>query len=66
MITKYRYISGSQTIETLDVNTIPQGVSYETIDFEIETEVVEQPKEVSLNERIAQLESELAEIKASL
>jgi hypothetical protein len=35
---KYRYTIENTTIETLDINSIPNGVNYETIEFE---EIVE-------------------------
>lgn len=36
MITKYRYTIENQTIETLNLLDIPQGLEFETIEFEIE------------------------------
>jgi hypothetical protein len=30
----YRYTEGNTTIETFDINTIPEGVSYETVERE--------------------------------
>lgn len=46
---KYRYIQENQSIETLDLNDIPNGLSYETIEFEIDTTVyVDIPQEVQL------------------
>lgn len=36
MATKYRYKLGESDIETMVLSEVPQGVNYETIDFEIE------------------------------
>ena len=49
-MTKYSYTIGDTTIETLDINSIPEGVSYETIDFNIEEipQTIEVPQEVQL------------------
>jgi hypothetical protein len=35
---KYRYTLGNTSIETLNLNDIPEGIIYETIDFAIEVE----------------------------
>lgn len=35
---KYRYTQGNTSTEVLDVLLIPQGLEYETIEFEIEAE----------------------------
>jgi len=35
---KYRYQLENSSIETLDINSIPQGLEYETIEYEIEEE----------------------------
>ncbi len=50
MITIYRYSIGNQTIETIDLTTIPENISYETFEYEEqETEKpVEVPQEVAL------------------
>lgn len=46
---KYRYQLENSSIETLDLNDIPNGLSYETIEFEIDTTVyVEIPQEIQL------------------
>jgi hypothetical protein len=50
MITIYRYSIGNQTIETIDLATIPENISYETFEYEeqqIETPI-EVPQEVAL------------------
>jgi hypothetical protein len=41
---KYRYIQGNSTIETLDINSIPVGLEFETIEFEIEENTVQVPQ----------------------
>jgi hypothetical protein len=43
MITIYRYSIGNQTIETLDLATIPKNISYES--FEYEEQQIEAPKD---------------------
>lgn len=42
---KYRYTLGNQTIECLNVNEVPNGLSYETITFDevVEVEPTAQP-----------------------
>lgn len=47
---KYRYTIEDTSIETLNINDIPEGVTYETIEFEIEnnTPIIEVPLEVPL------------------
>ncbi len=50
MITIYRYSIGNQIIETLDLSTIPDGLTYESFEYEeqqIETPI-EVPQEVAL------------------
>ncbi len=44
---KYRYTIENQSIETLDVNSIPQGLDFETIEFEIEVEKPEVPQVIT-------------------
>ena len=44
---KYRYIIGNQTIETLDINYIPQGLEYETIEYEIEEDIIQVPQVIT-------------------
>jgi hypothetical protein len=39
---KYRYTIGQMSVETLTLNDIPDGIDYETITFEIESEVLEE------------------------
>ena len=63
---KYSYKIGDTTIETLDIKDIPSGLSYETIEFEIETEVIEIIQTIDLHQRIEQLETEIADIKSKL
>ena len=41
---KYRYKLGKSSIETLNLSDIPQGVEYETIEFEIQEDVVQIPE----------------------
>lgn len=52
---KYRYTLGNQTIETLNLNDIPNGLSYETIDFEIEVEQEVIAPSLTVNEVIIDL-----------
>jgi hypothetical protein len=52
---KYKYTLGNQTIETLNLNDIPQGLSYETIEFEIEVEQEVIAPSLTLNDVIIDL-----------
>jgi hypothetical protein len=52
---KYRYTLGNQTIETLNLNDIPQGILYETIEFEIEVEQEVTAPSLTVNEVIIDL-----------
>ena len=52
---KYRYTIGNQTIETLNLSDIPDGLSYETIEFEIEVEQEATAPSLTLNEVIIDL-----------
>ena len=52
---KYRYTIENQTIETLNLNDIPNGLSYETIEFEIEVEQEVIAPSLTLNEVIIDL-----------
>jgi hypothetical protein len=52
---KYKYTLGNQTIETLNLNDIPQGLSFETIEFEIEIEQEVIAPSLTLNEVIIDL-----------
>ena len=45
---KYSYKIGDTTTETLDINSIPNGLEYETIEFEINQPIIEIPQEVQL------------------
>ena len=37
---KYKYTLENQTIETIDLNSIPSGLSYETIEFELPSNAI--------------------------
>ena len=50
---KYRYTEGNASIETLDVTTIPEGLPYETIEFDPQTEELEEQKAWAIQEAIA-------------
>jgi hypothetical protein len=52
---KYKYTIGNTTIETLNLNDIPEGLSFETIDFEIEVEQEVMPPSLTVNEVIIDL-----------
>jgi hypothetical protein len=52
---KYRYTIENQSIETLNLSDIPQGLLYETIDFEIEVEQEVTAPSLTLNEVIIDL-----------
>jgi hypothetical protein len=52
---KYRYTIENQSIETLNLNDIPNGLSFETIEFEIEVEQEVTPPSLTLNEVIIDL-----------
>lgn len=48
-MTIYTYTEGNTIIETTDINTIPEGVSYETIEREeVIEELIQVPQEVQL------------------
>ena len=57
---KYRYTIGNQTIETLNLSDVPEGLSFETIDFEIEQEVT--PPTLTVNEVIIDLVTRQVEV----
>ena len=59
---KYRYTIENQTIETLNLNDIPEGLSFETIDFEIEVEQEVTPPNLTLNEVIIDLVTRQVEV----
>lgn len=45
----FRYIIGNQTIETINLTDIPDGVSYETFEVKINNEeIIQVPNEVAL------------------
>jgi hypothetical protein len=52
---KYKYTLGNQTIETLNLNDIPDGLSFETIEFEIEVEQEATAPSLTVNEVIIDL-----------
>lgn len=47
---KYRYTQGNTSTEVLDITLIPEGLEYETIEFEIKEiiQTIEVPQEVPL------------------
>jgi hypothetical protein len=52
---KYRYTIGQMSVETLTLTDIPEGVDYETINFEIEVEQEVTPTNLTVNEVIIDL-----------
>jgi hypothetical protein len=52
---KYRYTIENQSIETLNLNEVPEGLSYETIEFEIEVEQEATAPSLTVNEVIIDL-----------
>ena len=59
---KYRYTIGNQTIETLNLSDVPEGLSFETIDFEIEVEQEVTPPSLTVNEVIIDLVTRQVEV----
>ena len=59
---KYKYTIENQTIETLILNDIPQGILYETIEFEIEVEQEVTPPSLTVNEVIIDLVTRQVEV----
>jgi hypothetical protein len=59
---KYKFTIGNQTIETLNLTDIPQGLSFETIDFEIEVEQEVTPPTLTVNEVIIDLVTRQVEV----
>ena len=59
---KYRYTIGNQTIETLNLTDIPQGLSFETIDFEIEVQQEVIAPTLTVNEVIIDLVTRQVEV----
>ena len=59
---KYKYTLGNQTIETLNLSDIPQGLSFETIEFEIEVEQEVIAPSLTLNEVIIDLVTKQVEV----
>jgi len=54
-MTKYRYTIGQMSVETLNLNDIPEGVDYETITFEQEVEQEVEPTTPIVNEIVIDL-----------
>jgi hypothetical protein len=52
---KYRYTIGQMSVETLNLSDIPDGLNYETITFEQEFEVTEEPTLPIANEIVIDL-----------
>ncbi len=66
---KYRYkIDENTTTETFDLSTIPNGVSYETIEevIEEETITITEPTVEEIIQTVQSLESQLNEVKEQL
>jgi hypothetical protein len=59
---KYRYTIENQSIETLNLSDIPNGLSYETIEFEIEVEQEVTAPSLTLNEVIIDLVTKQVEV----
>lgn len=59
---KYRYTLGNQSIETLNLNDIPQGILYETIEFAIEVEQETTAPSLTVNEVIIDLVTRQVEV----
>jgi hypothetical protein len=59
---KYKYTLGNQTIETLNLSDIPDGLSFETIEFEIEVEQEIIAPSLTLNEVIIDLVTKQVEV----
>lgn len=52
---KYRYTIGQMSVETLNLNDIPEGIDYETITFEQEVEQEVTLPSLTVNEVIIDL-----------
>jgi hypothetical protein len=52
---KYKYTIENQTIECLNISEVPDGLNYETITFEQEFEVTEEPTLPIANEIVIDL-----------
>ena len=68
---KYRYTIGQMSVETLTLTDIPEGVDYETISFEIESEILEEPtlpiaNEIVIDLLIKQVETMTEEEKTNI
>ena len=59
---KYKYTIENQTIETLTLSDIPEGLSFETIDFEIEVEQEVIAPTLTVNEVIIDLVTRQVEV----
>jgi hypothetical protein len=55
MIIAYRYKIGNQSIETGDINTIPQGIPYETFELQVVEDKVQVPETVTAIKLFGQL-----------
>jgi hypothetical protein len=59
---KYKYTIGNQSIETLNLSDIPQGLLFETIEFEIEVEQEVIAPSLTVNEVIIDLVTRQVEV----
>ena len=59
---KYKFTIGNQTIETLNLSDVPEGLSFETIDFEIEIEQEVIAPTLTVNEVIIDLVTRQVEV----
>jgi hypothetical protein len=59
---KYRYTIENQSIETLNLSEVPDGLSYETIEFEIEVEQEVIAPILTVNEVIIDLVTRQVEV----
>ena len=67
---KYRYIIGNQSIETIDLSSVPKGIRYETInevvDVKEDMPIEIEPTKEELIKTIQSLEGQLNEVKQQL
>jgi hypothetical protein len=59
---KYSYTIENTTIETLNLSEVPNGLPYETIEFEIEIEQEVTPPSLTVNEVIIDLVTRQVEV----
>jgi hypothetical protein len=59
---KYRYTIENQSIETLNLSDIPEKLSYETIEFEIEVEQEATAPSLTVNDVIIDLVTRQVEV----